>query len=216
LACVSRARATQGTGQTLTSIRQNAPMRGDRSGAASPVNGIPRRPTRSRASSLAQRFGDIAEDEPLEPPSRQTITSRLPSGQNSPRRELPGFDLPVRPMNNRSVSGFEGPTSLGRESSAAAMPRLTRVPTEPTQILASRSQLRVTKRNDSYGADVFGDDQSDISEAPTELTRTTSYGQDGGRKMPPPPPPSRAKKPPPPPPMKRSALSTSEVPHYPY
>ncbi|KAK4540910.1 hypothetical protein LTR36_008418 [Oleoguttula mirabilis] len=198
----------------------------NRSGAASPVNGLGRRPNRSRASSLVQRFGDIAEDEPLEPPVRPTISSRLPSGQNSPRRELPGFDLPTRPINNRTTSGFEGPTSLGRAESPAAMPRLTRVPTEPTQLLAGRSQLRIAKRDGQAGGpDVFGDDQSDYSDSPASAfeqhSRTASwsassaFSQDSGgaRKMPPPPPPSRAKKPPPPPP-KRSALSTSEVPHY--
>lgn len=192
-----------------------------------------RRMSRSRASSLTQRFANIAEDEPLDPPSRPTISSRAPSGQNSPRRELPGFDLPVRPVpGGRSLSGFEGPTSLTRDrdrgDSPAGMPRLNRVPTEPTLILAGRSNLRVTKRDSQIG-DVFGDDQSDTysTETPTSYdshSRTASWsstsmlGQDaggGGRKgPPPPPPPSRSKKPPPPPPLKRSALSTSEVPHY--
>jgi len=176
-----------------------------------------RRSTRSRQGSLVQRFGDIAEDEPLEPPVRPTISSRVPSGQNSPRREMPGFDFPVRPGNYRSQSGFEGPTSLGREP--AEMPRLSRVPTDPTHLMGGRSQLRVTKR-DALPGDVFGDDQSDYSETSTSASayghsRTTSWStQDAGRKAPPPPPPSRAKKPPPPPPLKRSALSTSEVPHY--
>ena len=206
--------------------RQLQPPNGQavsRSGAASPVNGMPRRGTnRSRAGSLVQRFGDIAEDEPLEPPQRPTISSRLPSGQNSPRREVPGFDLPVRPSQSRSnsnFSGFEGPTSYGggRSESPGAgmmmgMPKLTRVPTEPTQILAGRSQLRVTKRDNGQGGDVFGDDQSDYApESPggyEQHGRTASWsvsrgGEEAGgaRKMPPPPPPVRAKKPPPPPPM---------------
>ena len=211
-------------------VRQLQPpsQPGSRSGAASPVNGIPRRATntnRSRAGSLAQRFGDIAEDEPLEPPQRPTISSRLPSGQNSPRRELPGFDLPVlRPSTSRTnstYSGFEGPTSYGGQRSEspgtammAGMPRLSRVPTDPTQILAGRSQLRITKRD--QGADVFGDEQNDYQpESPggyEEHPRTASWSVargggaieeagDGGRRMPPPPPPSRAKKPPPPLPM---------------
>jgi len=198
----------------------------NRSGTASPVNGIQRRNTRSRASSLTQRFMGIAEDEPLEPPQRPVISSRVSSGPGSPRRELPGFDFQIRSANNRLASGFEGPTARGREVSPAGMPRLTRAPTDPTHILNARSTLRVTKRdNQTGGGDVFSDDQSDVSTEAASSTfdqpRVGSWTQsiithDGsGRKgPPPPPPPSRAKKPPPPPPMKRSALSTSEIPKY--
>ncbi|KAK5108298.1 hypothetical protein LTR62_008613 [Meristemomyces frigidus] len=201
----------------------------NRSDTASPVNGLPRRGTRSRASSMTQRFANIAEDEPLEPPSRPTISSRVPSGQNSPRREMAGFDFPVRPTpNQRSASGFEGPTSLYSrpESPAGGMPRLSRVPTDPTALLAAATsgaggQLRIGKRNEQT-ADIFSDDQSDYSSEPSSAfdrlqhNRTSSFSQEnGGRKAPPPPPPpSRSKKPPPPPPLKRSALSTSEIPHY--
>ena len=178
-----------------------------------------RRISRSRASSLTQRFAGIQEDEPLEPPHRPTISSRVPSGQSSPRRELGGYDFQIRPAPNRSVSGFEGPTSLSRGDSPVGMPRLTRVPTEPTQLLAGRSSLRITKNRDSDAGDVFSDDASDFSESASafdrlEHSRTNSWAQEGGKKAPPPPPPSRSKKPPPPPPLKRSALSTSEVPHY--
>ena len=201
--------------------RQNTS--GNRSGASSPVNQtMPRRNTaRSRAGSLTQRFAGIAEDEFLEPPQRPGISNRLPSGQNSPRRELPGFDLPVRPpIHSRTNSAFEGPTSLARDGSPAGMPRLTRVPTEPGVIQGARGALRVTKRDD-----VFGDEQSDYGDGRDGgmpvVSRTTSWSREtgmegiGGRKgPPPPPPPSRSKKPPPPPPLKRSALSTSEVPGY--
>ncbi|KXS94320.1 hypothetical protein AC578_10814 [Pseudocercospora eumusae] len=197
-----------------------------RSGTASPVNGLARHGTRSRASSNADRFSRIDEDEPLEPPRR--IGSRVPSGANSPRKELPGFDLPVRPNGLRSSStpGFEGPMSLSRSEthSPAAMPRLARVPTEPSSILGARSNLRITRSRESSQPppDVFGDDQSDYSRDLVDHHRTASWStaaQDGsmtngGKKAPPPPPPSRAKKPPPPPPMKRSALSTSEVPQH--
>lgn len=203
-----------------------------RSSTASPVNGRSnayqeRRNTRSRASSINDRFGRIDEDEPLEPPLRPTI-SRISSGANSPRKELPGFDLPTRPgMRSTSTPGFEGPMSLGRaESPVAGMPRLARVPTEPSSILGARSNLRITRSRESSQPppDVFGDEASDYSESPSvfdERARNASWStaaQDGGstvKKAPPPPPPSRASKPkPPPPPMKRSALSTSEVPHY--
>lgn len=205
-----------------------------RSNTASPVNGRGNpRSTRSRASSVNDRFNTIDEDEPLPPPRRPTISSsRVPSGANSPMKELPGFDLPTRPGGIRSASstGFEGPMSSSynaRSESPANMPRLTRVPTEPSTLLGARSNLRITKSRDSSQPPpssshegVFGDDQSSDNgySRYDELQRTASYGQDGSgtaRKAPPPPPPSRASKPkPPPPPMKRSALSTSEVPQY--
>jgi hypothetical protein len=89
-----------------------------------------------------------------------------------------------------------------------------------------RLNLRSTQSKDSgYGANVFEDADSEVSDAGygngQSYGRSSSWSQNNnngdwasGKKAPPPPPPSRAKKPPPPPPMKRSALSTSEVPHY--
>lgn len=183
--------------------------------------------SRSRASSMNDRFARIAEDEGLEPPVRPTISSRTHSGANSPSRELSTLDVPTRPQPNyRSTStpGFEGPMSLGgsdRGLSPAGMPRLSRVPTEPSTLLGARSNLRVTRSRDGQqqamgGGDVFGDDQSEYSQSPgygdQRNTSWTTTGQDVTKKAPPPPPPSRSKKPPPPPPLKRSALSTSEVP----
>lgn len=201
-----------------------------RSNTASPVNGrggypLERRNTRSRASSINDRFNTIDEDEPLPAPRRPTISSRVPSGANSPMKELPGFDLPTRPsIRSASSTGFEGPMSSSynatRSESPANMPRLTRVPTEPSTLLGARSNLRITKSRDNSqppSEGVFADDASEYSRYDEQLQRTASYGQDGGmaKKAPPPPPPSRASKPkPPPPPMKRSALSTSEVPGY--
>ena len=198
----------------------------NRSNTSSPVNGIGRvnTRTRSRASSINDRFGRIAEDEGLDPPLRPTISSRSASRNNSVGRELPGYDLPSRPAGQRSASGFEGPTSLARDLSPAAPTRLAKIPTDPAQINGARNGLRVTKRIDSRNG-IFDDDQSDIVDSPvsSELSRMTSWsmnGNDGSdiskKPPPPPPPPSRATKPkpPPPPPMKRSALSTSAVPHY--
>ncbi|KAI7006792.1 hypothetical protein D0869_10540 [Hortaea werneckii] len=244
--------------ELLLQVKRDWPASGatsDRSRTSSPANnGYPRRNTvnRSRNNSLAQRFDDIAEDEPLEPPHRPGIRSRAPSGTSSPRRELPGFDIPTRPpINSRANSTFEGPTSLGSiarsESPASTMPRLTRVPTEPTPILTGKASLRSTSKPPpprepatATSPNVFGDDQSDETSdtasflhhphQPDPAARSASWSQNGflsaaaaagngshdafGAKKtpPPPPPPSRAKKPPPPPPMKRSALSTGEVP----
>lgn len=205
------------------------PAQPSRSGAASPSNPLARRGTRSRsntANSLTDRFSRIMEEPPLDPPPK--INSRIPSGQNSPRREMPGFDFSsgARPIPSRTQSGFEGPTSLGNGTSTPPdMRPLSRVPTDSSQISNMRLNLRATKSKDSgYGANVFEDANSEESDgngngfSGLEQRRAPSFsaGQDwaSGKKAPPPPPPSRAKKPPPPPPMKRSALSTSEVPHY--
>lgn len=207
VACVSNLRRNRNN-QELT-IRSTEDI--SRSNNSSPVNGVARHNTRngSRASSINGRFDRIAEDEGLDPPPRPTISSRSASG-------------PAHPVPQRRASGFEGPTTLARDHSPA--PRLSRVPTEPTQIMSARNGLRVTKRDNLRGGG-FDEDQSDFTDSPSasELSRTTSWsingqlGSDISKKMPPPPPPvpSRSKKPPPPPPpMRRSALSTTEVPHY--
>ena len=195
----------------------------NRSDTSSPANGIAHRNTYScsRESSVTDRFNRIADDEPN---GRPIISSRTSSGHNSPRRELPGYDLGTRPaIGSRSASGFEGPTSLARDQSPAGMQRISRTPTDPLQLQGARGNLRITKRDNQNG--VFSDERTDFTESPatTELSRITSWstaGQDGSnvtkKPPPPPPPPSRATKPKPAPPlpMKRSALSTSEIPRY--
>jgi hypothetical protein len=200
-----------------------------------------RRVPRSRSNTgNSASFRQIDEDEPVHD-FRPPIRSRAPSGTNSPRRELPGFDLPTRPS-----SRFEGPSSLNsRDDSPVAMPRLSRVPTDSS--LSLRQGLRSNKRNDSANSDVFGDqdeyamdndrygDERSASpasyNAAPSFSRSASWSQQdsGAKKLAPPPPPSRyvslafiwislltrdirAKKPPPPPPMKRSALSSSDIP----
>jgi hypothetical protein len=213
----------------LTSdLRPTQPSRSD---SPSNMNPLARRGTRSRsntAGSLTERFSRIMEEPPLEPPAK--ISSRLPSGQNSPRRELPGFELGSRQIPSRNPSGFEGPTSLGNGASTPPdMRPLSRVPTDSSQISNMRLNLRATKSKDSaYGANVFEDADSEFNDhghgnghGYEQQTRSPSWSMGGnppdwatGKKAPPPPPPSRSKKPPPPPPMKRSALSTSEIPHY--
>ena len=214
--------------QQLTHNHSSAAMP-NRSGTSSPVNGGGyRRNPRSRAGSLADRVGSIAEDESPELPMRPpTIGSRSTSGQNSPRRELPGFDLPVRSVARATTAtSFESPTSLAaaaaaRDHSPHAMPGLTRITTEPT-----RSNLRIqTARDQSPSHNVFGDDNSsDQSDTPSSIVSQrkasilSTAAQDGSmisttKRAPPPPPPSRATKPPAPP-LKRSALSASAVPRY--
>ncbi|KAJ9623586.1 hypothetical protein H2203_005848 [Taxawa tesnikishii (nom. ined.)] len=195
--------------------------------------GAPRRPQpRSRANtatSYQDRFQNI-EEEPPQPEFRAPIRSRVPSGHSSPMREKPGYDFPQKPVIGRTYT-FEGPRSLSRDASPASMPRLSHVPTEPSML--GRDRLRPVRRDTS--SDVFGDPDDDSeslnrtysyderSASPATSfgsvpSRSTSWAMDqpaptANKKIPPPPPPSRSKKPPPPPPLKRSSLSTSEVPY---
>lgn len=183
-----------------------------------------RRLSRSRANSFTQRYGSIAEDDVLDPPTRSTIPSRLPSGQNSPRRELAAFDFsaaPRPPANPRALAAFEPTSSRSASPVHALPPRLTRAPTDPTtHLLAGRSGLRAAANGAEPGEDVFGDDaRRDLTAFERlERSRTGSFSSADAvatkKPPPPPPPPSRSKKPPPPPPLKRSALSTSEIPRY--
>ncbi|KAF2718681.1 BAR-domain-containing protein [Polychaeton citri CBS 116435] len=210
--------------EVLVQLKRDWPgtiAQSSRSGAGSPANGMFRSGTPRSRSNTASSFNPIAEDELYEPPHPR-FGSRLPSGQSSPRREVPGFDLPVRPIASRANSGFEGPTSLGRDGSPAGFARLGRVPTAPGEIMGARSNLRSASRDSgnvfAAAEDDREDDQSDLSMSRTPTWST--QGHDGtvntAKKLaPPPPPPSRGKKPPPPPPpFKRSALSESQVSHY--
>jgi len=195
-----------------------------------------RRGPRSRGNTMTA-FRDIQEEDPVESatqriPVRSTrVPSAQASAQNSPRRELPGFEFGNgKPAITRNAT-FEGPRSLQRDSrdaSPVSMPRLSRTPTESSILGVGRSQLRPVRSRDT--ASVFSDDNEEAaygdyddrsaSPAPSyssSASRSASWAytdSTAAKKMPPPPPPSRAKKPPPPPPLKRSALSTSEVPHY--
>lgn len=153
------------------------------------------RPVRSRSNTTTSFRGNtsqIAEDPDeqlysaspstsfnpnadLRPPPSFGARSRTNSNQNSPRRELPGFDLPVQTQprqtisarNNNNAGTFEGPTSYqsSRDASPApSMPRLSRVPTNDSASIAiGRSNLRPVKRLDSNSTqnDVFGDQDVD-------------------------------------------------------
>lgn len=156
---------------------------------------------------------------------------------NSPRKHSPGSEvapsLPARPLYSRSNT--ESGARQHRDFSPVP-PRLSRVPTEPSVILANRAPLKPVKRG-AVNSNIFGDpsdgslvqDSSspdryydEVSASPatsydSSYSRSASWsaanaGRSNGLKKaaPPPPPPSRATKPPPPPPpMKRSAPSSS-------
>lgn len=188
--------------------------------------------SRSRSRSItahgyAERFNPT-EEEPVPEPPRITIP-KLSSRNMSPAQgnSSPG-GYSSRPTYGRH-STFEGPSRIQREESPAR--RLSRVPTEPTTILAGRGSLRPVRQANTF-ADDYEDEYSSInghrrdrspspaaSSQGSVLSRAASWTATDlpitGKKAPPPPPPSRAKKPPPPPPpMKRSGLSSSEVSHY--
>ncbi|KAF2422073.1 BAR-domain-containing protein [Tothia fuscella] len=174
--------------------------------------------TRSNtAHSYTDRFNEV-EEEP-EPAPRVTIPKRGARTGSPPDQ--------ARPNYQRSYTSSSVQNTASRDYSPVGMQRLTRVPTEPTALLAAnRSNLRpVNRTRDDYSPDRTDRfvNNNDRSESPTTShgstpSRVSSWAAsdngslEGRRKAPPPPPPSRAKKPAPPPPMKRSALSTSEIP----
>ncbi|KAL5430794.1 hypothetical protein PMIN05_009959 [Paraphaeosphaeria minitans] len=181
----------------------------------------------STAHGYAERFNP-REEEP-EPEAPRITIPKLSSRNLSPH----GNPSPVsRPTYSRQ-STFDSPTRSVRDDSPARN-RLTRVPTEPTAMLAGRSNLRppgqtntfADEDDDDYeranGHQTYRRDRSppspETSSHGSAMSRAASWSQTDlplSKKAPPPPPPSRAKKPPPPPPpMKRSALSSSEVSHY--
>ncbi|KAF1971787.1 BAR-domain-containing protein [Bimuria novae-zelandiae CBS 107.79] len=189
--------------------------------------------SRSRSRSMtahgyAERFNP-PEEEPVPEAPRITIP-KLSSRNLSPHSNA----SPVsRPTYSRT-STFDTPSRSQRDDSPARN-RLSRVPTEPTQVLAGRGNLRPVRQTNTFADDYEDDyagsngqqsyrrDRSPPSPAPSSqssvMSRAASWSNHDlplqGKKAPPPPPPSRAKKPPPPPPpMKRSALSSSEVSHY--
>ena len=186
------------------------------------------------------------EPEPPAPEPRPPIRSNRAASSNqlpeSPRRELPNYELAQsRPMYGRSTT-FEGPTQLHRDSSPVSATRMSRVPSDNLTMRTQRAQLRpithavtgnelledpsdasIVQSNGSpdryFGersaspATSYGSAPSRTASSSTLNAMTPNAMTQSSKKQPPPPPPSRTKKPPPPPPMKRSALSTSDV-HY--
>ncbi len=234
----------------MASVCDDIPLKGHSliftSGTGSPVGRDHRRPPRQRSNtthSYSDRFSHVDEEPEPEPRiaiRSNRVSSATHSVASSPHRdEWNAAARPApRPSSNRA-STFEGPTRIHRDDSAAALPRLSRTPTESSVIQAGRSQLRPVKTT-ATAHDTFGDggydSHHDGSSSPERsygersISPATSYSSIpsrnaswstaecgnsvGAKKAPPPPPPSRSKKPPPPPPMKRSALSTSESHQY--
>ncbi|KAF1985900.1 BAR-domain-containing protein [Aulographum hederae CBS 113979] len=191
-----------------------------------------RRPNRSRsntAHSYSDRFQAVEEE--LKEESRTTIP-KLSSRNDYNRHDYNYGDSPVQ-RPNLGRSNTSEPVRSPREYSPTPMPSLSRVPTDSqAMILNGRSHLRPVMRP-TINSDIFNDpsddtalngtspdryysDQAD-SPATSNGSRSTSWSimENGGgtKKAAPPPPPSRSKKPPPPLPVKRSLLSSSEVPH---
>ncbi|KAF2263900.1 BAR-domain-containing protein [Lojkania enalia] len=178
------------------------------------------RPGRSRsitghtAHGYAGRFNP-PEEEPVPEPPRVTIP-KLSSRNISPAHDTSSPGGYGSKSGYNRTSTFEGPSRVQREMSPA--PRLSRVPTEPTAVLASRASLRPIRHtntfHDDYEEEYAGTNGYRHDRSPSPATsqgsvtsRAASWGASDvpvtGKKAPP-PPPSRAKKPPPPPPpMKR-------------
>ena len=172
-----------------------------------PIANSRNRPVRSRSNTTSSFRGasaiteDPAEDytgspssynapsNELRPPPSFSARSRAGSNQNSPRKELPGFDLPTRPTIRSANSAFEGGASYQGSRDASPAPsaggsvRLTRVPTEGS-IGGFRSGLRPVKRNDSLatggGGDVFGDPDLDGEDARSVSPANSYEGRNVG------------------------------------
>ncbi|KAE9983664.1 hypothetical protein BLS_009657 [Venturia inaequalis] len=205
--------------QTLLQLKQDWP------GASA------KKSTRTRSNTIHSYSGRQTapdEEEEYSPPSRGAIAapgigSARSSRGPSPRPSMP--DLSVRPSFSRTVT--HDSASENREFAPIGGAKISRVPTEPSALLTGgRLALRPTAHRDQADQDRDERFSNIRSDSPTATigslpSRTTSWSTvdttPGGSKKIPPPPPSRAKKPaPPPPPMKRSALSTSQIPTSPH
>jgi hypothetical protein len=168
-----------------------------------------------------------------QPTATQTASTRSKKNPSPKRREL-RFRSSLRPSYSRT-STYDSAANGHRDDSPAR--RLTRIPTDPTLMSSSRSNLRPVRQSNAF-ADEYEEDYAasnghrrDRSPPSPDRSSQASQGSgsvmsraaswsaadlgSAGKKAPPPPPPSRAKKPPPPPPpMKRSALSASELARY--
>lgn len=205
---------------TLSSVSRSS-LNCNRSAGAAGTSSRPSRPRSNTAHSFSDRTrGPPDLDEP-----RPALPARLPSRDHSYDR----VSSSARPVYSRANTGGAIGDG-GRDFSPA---RVSRMPSEPPAMVAGRLQLRPVRRGDTFTDEEQETSSPDRYFHERSESPATSYGSVGSRtaswsnmesgavgsikKAPPPPPPSRAKKPaPPPPPMKRSALSTSEIPQSPH
>ncbi|KAH7122511.1 hypothetical protein B0J11DRAFT_341169 [Dendryphion nanum] len=204
--------------EILLNVKRDWPVQDTRPAARSRSN-------THTAHGYAERFNPPEED-PV--PEQPRVTIPKLSRNISPAHDAPSpGGHSSRPAYSRT-STYDGSSRNARDISPA--PRLSRMPTEPTSVLAGRAGLRPVRQTntfaDEYAEDYAGTnghrrDRSPPSPATSHgslTSRAASWSTSdltvNGKKAPPPPPPSRAKKPPPPPPMKRSALSASETSRY--
>ncbi|KAF2095251.1 BAR-domain-containing protein [Rhizodiscina lignyota] len=113
----------------LMKVKRDWPAGAGASGLTPARNGRSRSNT---AHSYSERFNRVEEEAPPEP--RMTIPARMPSRDHSESR----VSNVIRPTYNRAN------TDTNRDYSPA--PRISRMPTEPTAMLAGRTNLRPVKR----------------------------------------------------------------------
>nr|POE56807.1 meiotically up-regulated gene 137 protein [Quercus suber] len=104
--------------------------------------------SRSSASSASSDYSTASDE---------STQSQKQTG-NSFRQDPSNFDLPARPAVGRSTSAYEGPTARNRADYPTAMPRLSRVPTEPSYRPGGRSGLRKNKRGSLAATSDFSSD----------------------------------------------------------
>jgi hypothetical protein len=166
-------------------------------------------------SNTARSYSDRAPFDDESPVHEKAPPLPIRGGRDSPNR-----NGAIRPSYSRTATSDS--LRSGDEGQAQGIYKLVRIPTEPTALVqAHRGNLRSVSSNLDHN-DGYDKSDSPMSRASTTPSRTASWsavdtnanGSTGPKKTIP-PPINRAKKPPPPPPpMKRSALSTSQIPHY--
>jgi len=177
------------------------------------ISGQRQRPRSNTAQSYTNRSA-YDDDSPTREKA-PALPMRGPRAGDSPNR-----NSTIRPSYSRTQTSDS--VRSDDQGQAQGIYKLVRIPTEPTALVqAHRGNLRQVSTNFENKHDEYDRSDSPMSRVSTTPSRSTSWsavdtnGSAGPKKTIPPPPVNRAKKPPPPPPpMKRSALSTSQIPHY--